>query len=207
MLTLLYYQLQAFGLMGLSYLIGSNCFLFLYIILIHISIYFLSINIFLYVWFILSSLHYYIHTHHVKYTIVETNKVTFDEYWHILNPIMITLYLYKNNLRYDIYVIGATIFYIYLFYFINNNKYNKQVFTVGGTLTALFISLINGNDIFTINKIDIFQGFLSFLIYIFFSWKSTSENIIGRTLLKSNIAGCAFISEFLLLYYKHNKLI
>lgn len=192
------YQIQVFIFMTLIYILGSNRFLLLYIFTIHLSFNFLNINIFLYFWFILSCLHYYIHEHITKLTIIETNKTSLDELWHIINPMFVMPYLYINKLRYDIYIICGLFYYIYVFKFIIYKKNAKELYFIGSSVTAVFIILVE--------NINFITGIILFMFQIYFSWIITFNNKFGRLLIKLNVAGCSFISEFIIIYLIYNKI-
>ena len=58
-----------------------------------------------------------------------------------------------------------------------------------------------------IDPLNIFVSLFLLSLQMIPTWLITSKNKKGRLLIKMNAAGCAFISESLILYYITNKLL
>jgi hypothetical protein len=185
--------------MILTYFLGPNNFLKLYIFLFHISLLFYSINILTYTCCILSGIHYYIHTYKNRKTIVETKKASYDEIWHLINQLLVFYYIYKNDLKIKFYLLIELIYFTLLIFSLFNKNYIKVLYYFGATLAVIFMLVID--------PLNIFVSLFLLSLQMIPTWLITSKNKKGRLLIKMNAAGCAFISESLILYYITNKLL
>lgn len=161
-------------------------------ILIGKLLYFLG----MYIWFWMASLHYYIHHHKIRLTIVESKLITVDEGWHIVNQLLVAIYVLYCELfaHFVVYISIGSIYLVAVFFMFTRRSCIRIAYYTGGLLTVIFMMLIEPvtNPIAMLTII---------IIQTFFQWVITYRNKFGRKLISYNIAGCAFISQQLILFY------
>lgn len=156
----------------------------------------------LYFWFISSMVHYFIHSHKVRRTIVESKDYMIDEVWHLSNQLLSVYYMYTNNASYPCIVIHFTALSVY-FFFLALKAYgiafNGTMYILGSFLAPFFIFSLRANYSLYLLPFIILHTSISACI--------TYKNPLGRRLLLLNIPGASFISEAIVLHLLHNNLI
>lgn len=176
-----------------------------FIVLLHTSLYWLSIDFLLYVWFWSSIGHFWIHAYVSKLTIAETRRFSLDEVWHLSNQLMIIFYLFtRYQSEKSVYLIHVFLFIIYvsliLFTYSSKKRWTYLVISELGTfIEFVFIFLLAPN-------VSLLSILPSAMVQVIFTWVVTFNNKIGRLLLLVDVAGCSFIGEFVILFFLHNNI-
>lgn len=155
-------------------------------------------------------LHFWIHGFKAKYTILETKQLSRDDIWHFGNQSMTSYYLQRYNpgsIPTKIYMASVLTYVTLLSSWSGCKKLGFKrmrdiilplMYYLGALLEALFILTMETWDR------TVLPATLGFLIV---SHMITYENRIGRFFINRNIAGCAFLAEFTILYLIHNKIL
>lgn len=172
----------------------------IFFVAFHISLIWLEIDILLYLWFWYAMLHFWIHAKYAKYTIVETNKITWDEAWHFLNQSAVVYYMLTHDVdifHLKVYVSFVAIYLCLLFLFISGVKRAiNPIYYLGSFMELYFIYSLSPSSL----PVFVASAFL----HMGATWLITFENRAGRMLVNCDVAGCAFLAEFLTLYLIHN---
>lgn len=182
--------------------LGINAAMISFIITFHGSLLWFEITPLLYLWFWLAILHFYIHAYNAKFTIVETKRVTYDEAWHFLNQSSVLYYMYTHDIDrmyIEIYA-GFIVTYLFLLVlFLDGYKWSIDPLYYLGSFMELYF-------IYTICPSPLYEFLIAGILHMTATWIITFNNRLGRYLILCDIAGCAFLSEFLILYLVHNNI-
>lgn len=181
---------------------SANQFAVIMMLTYHISLFFLNIELYIYLWFIFSMIHYFIHAYRARQTIIESGKYTIDELWHFLNQLVCQCYLYIHSVNPTYTFIYACCLTCYIIMFTMRFwgiKLNKPLYYLGSSMAIFFLYSLRPNS-------SLYGIILYVLIYFPVVHIITFKNMIGSQLILINIAGCAFISEAIVILALHNNL-
>ena len=154
-------------------------------------------------WFVFYYIHGFLHSTSCRITIVESNRATLDEVWHLFNALVWYLMIRKKGID-DIQWI---VYYVILLcgFWMNFEYFNIFLYYYGATQTFLFNYSYTKNQT-NVKKEHVLVLPLHFQIFIHSlnAYIITFPNAVGNLLLDSNIAGCAFLSEYIMLTYFMN---
>lgn len=124
--------------------------------------------------------------------------VTIDEYWHWWNILMVAYYLKKID---RLSVVFAILFAItqpcFALLFSGDHRVMEILYYVGSFMEGYFIILLQ-------KQMSVMEFVILMTFQIFLSYMVSFNNAFGRLFIESNIAGCAYISEFMILYLVNN---
>lgn len=181
---------------------STNQFIIIVVISYHIALYFNKLTILSYFWFWFSIFHHYIHAYKARLTIVESGHYTFDEFWHFINQLFCLYYLSIKNIdtfNVRLYSLFLLLYLIMLGLSFFNIKLNHPLYYLGSFMASFFLySLQPVSNLLAI----IFFG----IFYLPIVYSITYPNILGKKLTLLNVAGCAFISESLTIFFLTNNI-
>jgi hypothetical protein len=166
----------------------------------HISLFYFEVNWIIYLWFISSMIHYYVHAYNARKTIVESGKFTFDELWHFINQLCCVYYMYEydvNKYHVYLYLVFLTFYFVMLSASFFGIMLNGPLYYLGSFMAAFFIFSLRPSYILN-NLLFFFTSYYLIVTII------TFDNAVGRRLTLLNVAGTAFISEAIVLYLVYN---
>lgn len=215
----IYYQALVFTIFGAVYLtrqLSSNhesglwysiCLL---IGTFHLSLLKYEISPLLYIWFWMALMHFIIHGFDIYWTIMKNVKFTVDDLWHFGNQCMAGFYLTQtpsNEFTTKIYFASVILYLAILFtWVLKGDSAAKALKTFTPPFIYYFSALLEPLFIFTLepwNWLYMIGLFFFFLV----TYIITIDHPIGKQFVYGNVAGCAFMGEFSLLYLMHNHLV
>ena len=153
----------------------------------------------LFVWFVLSLVHFSIHAFATPLTVAKSRAIIVDELWHAVNQILVLYYLVSMSLSYATYA-GLMLVYICLIISLSYGFEDgvSSLYFVRAAMQGIFIMQVDPQPT------PIPMAMLLLGVHLSVAWAITLRNAVGRALIRADVAGCAFVSEFLVLYLCHN---
>lgn len=203
-----YYHAQIFAMLPIIQLIWVLCkgdrkkigdvTTIILIYFFHVSLMFLTITPLVYIWVLMAIFHMWIHIGMIFETVVQTGTPGVDEKWHVFNQLGGVYYLWSRGISTFVYYAAALTLY---FPFLGRAyKYNKW------TLSYSMATCLEGMFILCLRPFEWWYVVPLFLLQLFVSGLITYDNKPGLVFLCSNVAGCAFLSEAIVLYLLDNNI-
>lgn len=194
----------------LCLLIGAVPTLALFASAVSVATYTYALPTFLWFWLVLACVHFEIHRTYAKDPIFKVQRVSYDEGWHAVNGLCVLLYLHTFSYP-NRFVIFLTMYLfnesMVLFCLLQKHKATWWLFHIiyycGAFQTFLFITLSNPLTEWSLFRV--IGHLVSLATYMGVVWVTTWDNMYGKLTWKMNIAGCAFLSEFFVLFWLHSS--
>ena len=152
-------------------------------------------------WFLLACLHFEVHNHVNPQSLYKTKGNPYDESWHAVNGMMAILYLYNliDPIRAGIFAMMYILKESLIVYSLVHNKLYLFLYYLGAIQTFFFVTLANPWLEFTLEHILI--NLVAFIMYVLLVWTYTLEDKYSKILWKMNLAGSAFLAEYVMVYW------